>query len=89
MAAWAPVVYLLCLLASMACAGLLIRGYLRTKGELLLASGACFVLLALNNLLLVVDLVLLPTEVDLAIPRVLASLGAVSVLLCGFIWETD
>lgn len=89
MAAWAPPVYILCLLTSMACAGLLIRGYNRNGARLLLWSGACFVLLALNNLVAVVDRLILPDMVDLQIPRVATSLAAVLVLLYGFIWEMD
>jgi hypothetical protein len=45
-------------------------------------------LLAVNNLLVVIDLVVLPT-VDLVPLRNLASLAAVSVLLFGFVWETE
>jgi len=88
MLAWAPVVYLLCLLTSALCAGLLVRSYLRSKARLLMWSAACFVLLALNNFLLVLDLLVLPT-VDLAVLRLLSSLAAVATLLYGFIWETD
>jgi uncharacterized membrane protein len=51
-------------------------------------SALCFVLLAINNLLVVIDLLVLPS-VDLVPLRNLASLAAVSVLLFGFIWETE
>lgn len=89
MTAFAPAVYLLCLLTSGACAFLLVRGYVRSQTRLLLWSAACFVLLGVNNFLVVVDLVLTPPEVDLSILRNLASLAAVSTLLYGFIWELD
>jgi hypothetical protein len=89
MEAWAPLVYVLCLLTSATCATLLVRGYVRNKTKFLLWSAACFVLLALNNLIAVVDLVILPVTIDLQIARVSASLAAVAVLLYGFIWETD
>ena len=85
----APLVYVLCLLTSAMCAALLVRGYVRNKTKFLLWSAACFVLLALNNLIAVVDLIILPIAVDLQIARVSASLAAVAVLLYGFIWETD
>jgi hypothetical protein len=52
-------------------------------------SALCFLLLAVNNLLVVVDLVILPTTIDLSPLRHLASLAAVSVLLFGFVWETE
>jgi hypothetical protein len=84
----APAVYALCLLASAMCAGLLVRGYRRNHTRLLLWSAACFVLLALNNLVLVVDLVVLPA-VDLSLARKLLSLAGASTLLFGFLWEVD
>lgn len=82
------IVYFLCLAASAGCAALLVRSYARTRTRLLLWSAACFVLLALNNLLVVVDLLLLPT-IDLLPLRRLASTLGVAVLLFGFIWESD
>ena len=88
MSALAPVVYFLCFLASVYCSWLLVRSYRQTRTKLLLWSAACFVLLALNNFFLVVDLVLLPA-VDLAILRSLVGLAAVLTLLYGFIWELD
>jgi hypothetical protein len=84
----APTIYSLCLLSSSACAWLLIRSYARTRTRLLLWSAACFFFLALNNLLVVVDLVLLPS-VDLSVFRQFCNLVAVSILLFGFIWELD
>jgi Family of unknown function (DUF5985) len=85
----APTIYTLCLLSSAACAWLLIRSFTRTRTRLLLWAAACFVLLALNNLLVVVDLVLTGASVDLGLIRQLCSLAAVSILLYGFIWELD
>jgi hypothetical protein len=82
-------VYLLCFATSSACAFLLWRNYRRTSARLLMWSSLCFVLLALNNLLVVIDLVVLPTQVTLQLPRVLVSLGAVAVLLFGFIWDME
>lgn len=82
------IVYMLCLVASACCAGLLGRSYLRTRARLLLWSSVCFVLLAGNNLLLVLDLLVF-TEVNLRIGRLLLSLAAVSVLLFGFIWDLE
>lgn len=89
MAGLAPAVYLLCLLTSVGCAALLTRSYLKTRMPLLMWSAICFVLLALNNFLVVVDLLVLPTEVDLILARHLCSLAAVATLLYGFIWEID
>jgi Family of unknown function (DUF5985) len=81
-------VYLLCLVASAGCAALLVRSYAVNRTRLLLWSAACFTLLALNNLLVVLDLLLLPT-VDLLAWRQLASLAGVTVLIVGFVWESD
>ena len=81
-------IYLLCLLASAGCAALLIRSYLQTGARLLLWSAGCFTLLALNNFLVVVDLLLIESIDFLAVRR-LTALAAVSVLIVGFIWETE
>ena len=81
-------VYLLCLLASAGCAALLVRSYLQTGGRLLLWSAGCFVLLALNNLLVVLDLLVIES-IDFLPARRITSLAAVGVLLFGFIWESE
>jgi hypothetical protein len=88
MSAWAPWVYSLCLLTSVVCVWLLIRSYLRNRTRLLLWSAVCFVLLALNNLFVVLDLVLLPS-IDFTPLRAASSLLAIATLLYGFIWELD
>ena len=82
------VVYLLCLLTSVGCAVLLQRAWARTHARLLLWSAVAFGLLALNNLLLVGDMVVLP-DVPLRSLRHASALGAVAVLLYGFIWEVE
>jgi hypothetical protein len=84
-----PAVYLLCIATSLVCLVLLARSYARTRMRLLLWSALCFVFLALNNLLLFVDVIVLPVEVDLLPYRQLSSLVGVGVLLYGFIWEAD
>ena len=85
---FATIVYLLCLLTSAACAWLLGRSYLETKARLLLWSSVCFALLAGNNLVLVVDLLVLP-DVDLRLARLLLSLAAAASLIWGFVWEVE
>jgi len=84
----ATAVYLLCLLTSATCASLLVRSYRRSGARLLLWSALCFLLLAANNLVVAVDLLVLPS-MDLVPLRHLASLAAISVLLYGFVWETE
>ena len=83
---FAALVYLLCFATSSACAYLLGRHYRTSRARLLLWSSACFSFLALNNLLLVVDLLILPGS-DLRLARLLLALGGVAVLLFGFIWD--
>jgi hypothetical protein len=84
-----PTVFFLCLVTSTTCMWLLFRGWRRTGTRLLLWSALCFVGLALNNLLVFTDLVMLPREVNLLPWRHVTSLGAISVLIWGFIWEAD
>jgi len=85
---FAPAVYLLCFLTSTTCAVMLGRSFRRTRTRLLFWSALCFGLLAANNLLLVLDLMVFPT-VDLSIFRGLVSLAAVAVLIYGFIWDAE
>ena len=82
-------VYLLCFLTSAACSALLARSFWRTGARLLLWSALCFVLLAANNLVVIIDMVVLPPDIDLRLPRYLLALGAVGVLLFGFIWDLE
>jgi hypothetical protein len=85
---FAAVVYVLCFLTSAACAWLLGRSYEQTGTRLLLWSSICFGLLAANNLVLVLDLVVWP-EMDLRLPRLLLALAAVTSQIWGFICEVE
>jgi len=86
--AFRAAVYLLCFFTSAACALLLARNYVRTKARLLLWSALCFGFLALNNLTVVFDL-LVVQHVSLQIPRLVFSVCAVGLLLFGFIWDQE
>ena len=79
------IVYFLCFATSAACAWLLARNYRRTRAPLLLWSALCFLFLAGNNFMVILDLLLLPT-VDFRLVRLLLALAAVGVLLYGFIF---
>jgi hypothetical protein len=79
-------VFVLCALTSLACAVLLLRGYARTRVRLLLWSGICFVGLFLNNVLLIVDVRVVP-DVDLSVWRSLPALAGVALLVYGLVWE--
>lgn len=85
----AALVYLLCALTSILCMILLTLGFRRTRSRLLFWSAWCFVGLAVNNALLFCDLVLFPTQIDLQIPRLMASMAGMGLLLIGFIWDSD
>jgi hypothetical protein len=83
----AEAVYMLCALTSLFCAVLLIRSFRRQRSRLLLWSSLCFVGLAANNALLVVDLMVVP-EVDLSAVRTSVAAAALLLLLIGLIWES-
>ena len=82
----AEAVYLLCAATSIACAVLLWRGHRRSRTRLLFWSSLCFFGLALNNLLLFVDLVIVP-DVDLTVWRTAVGLAAMMILLVGLVRE--
>lgn len=82
-------VYALCFLTSLICAILLGRSYFKTRARLLFWSTLCFTFLALNNFLVVIDLVVLPTQVDLRLPRYAAAISGILTLLYGFIVDQE
>jgi hypothetical protein len=79
-------VYLLCAVTSVLCSVLLLRGFRTNRTRLLFWSSLCFTGLALNNLLLFIDLVVVP-DVDLSLVRSITALLAMLLLLYGLIWE--
>ena len=83
-----PAIYSLCALTSALCAFRLLAAYRSARYRLLFWGGICFVGLALNNALLVVDRVLLP-EVNLFTLRLVAGLLGIVALLYGLIWDTE
>ncbi len=86
-------VYVLCAVASVACAVLLVRGYRMTRMRLLLWSSICFVGLALNNILLMIDLAIFPDVtiwifgIDIAVVRAAVAAAGVGALVYGLIWD--
>lgn len=84
----AETIYCLCTLTSLACAWLLLRSYARTHFRLLLWSGLCFVVMTLNNVLLVLDKLVFPMA-DLLLLRLVSALVAVALLLYGLIDEKE
>lgn len=84
----AEAVYLGCALASLSCAILLFRGYIRSRARLLLWSSLCFMCLFANNALLFADKVLFP-DVYLSLWRTGSAVLGIVLLLYGLIWETE
>ena len=82
----ADVAYILCALTSIGCAALLLRGYKQSGSRLLFWSGLCFVGLALNNILLIIDIRVLP-DVDLSNIRSIPALAGLLLMIFGLIWE--
>ncbi|ATB40398.1 membrane protein [Cystobacter fuscus] len=84
----ADAVFLLCAVTSLACAVLLLRGYARNRVRLLLWSSLCFVGLAVNNALLVLDKLILPGG-DLLLFRNLSGFLALALLVYGLVWDSE
>ena len=81
------VVYILCGLTSIGCAVLLLRQYFASRTNLLFWSAGCFICFAITNVLLFIDLVILP-NVDLSLLRNAITLIGVVMLLFALILET-
>ena len=81
-------VYILCFVTCAVCAGLLVRTWWRTRTRLLLWTAVSFVFLAINNFLLISDVLLLP-DIDLIAMRYAAALAAGGTLIIGLIWESE
>ena len=83
-----PAVYILAALTSLSCAILLLRAFADVKKPLLLWSALCFSGLAASNILIFVDLLLLP-EVNLYLLRLGIAAASMLLLLFGLIWESE
>ena len=84
----ADLVYVLCALTSLACAILLWRGWRRSRARRLFWSALCFFGLFLNNVLLIIDVRVLP-QVDLALVRLVPALLGAGALVYGLVWDTE
>lgn len=84
----AAFVYILCVVTSVLCAALLFRNAKRSRNRLLFWSGASFICMAVANILLFIDLAMVPQH-DLLIVRNVVTLAAICMLLYGLIWETE
>ena len=89
MEAFKSVLFLLAIVTSLACMVLLFRGYMRSGLRILMWSALCFVCLSINNILLFIDLVLLPTGTDLRLFRHGTALVGMLFMIYGFIRESE
>lgn len=81
------VIYALCAVTSLLCAGLLFRGYRAQRSALLFWSALCFLGLTAGSALLFVDLVVVP-ERDLSVFRAGISALSVGVLAIALVWTS-
>jgi len=82
----ASAVYILGFLVTLCCGILLARAFAASRKRLLLWSAVCFFGLAISNLLVFIDLVILP-EVDLYPWRLLTAAISMLILVYGLVWE--
>lgn len=80
-------VYVLCAATCLLCTVMLFRGYYRSGVRLLFWSGLCFAGLMIDNIMLYIDMIVLP-DTNLAIWRKLPGLIGICILLFGLIWES-
>jgi len=80
------IVYILCTLTSLVAMALLVRAYAARRVRLLLWSGLCFAGLAANNILLFVDLIVIPDQ-DLSTVRQVPALVGVAFLIYGLVYD--
>ena len=83
----AEAVYVLCGVTSILCAILLLRGWRTTGARLLFWAGLCFICLAIDNIVVVVDFVVTGPNVDLFWYRTSGALVGMFVLVYGLIRE--
>jgi hypothetical protein len=80
------VINVLSVLIALACSVLLYRGYRRTGARLLWWSAICFFGLSLENVVLFIDLNIVP-QVDLILVRQSIAAAAIASLTFGLVWE--
>ena len=85
----ATAVYILCAATSIVCAFMLANSFRHTGARLLFWASVCFVGLALNNIVLVIDKVVIGPETDLSVWRSIPAFLGVAAFVYGLIWEAD
>jgi hypothetical protein len=71
------------------CAGLLLRAYVDVRKRLLLWSSLCFAGLALSNVLVFIDLEVVPQQVDLYLYRLVIAAVAMLTLIGALVWDSE
>lgn len=82
----ASIVYALCAVTSLVCFTLLVRSYVYNKMKLILWSAICFFFLAIQNIILFIDLSMV-SQIDLILWRTFAGFVGCTSLLFALIWE--
>lgn len=85
----ATLVYTLCAITTILCALLLGNAFRKSGSRILLWSTLCFVGLALNNIVLVIDLVVFPKALDLSMLRSSLAVAGVGALIYGLIFDIN
>jgi hypothetical protein len=85
----ASLVYFLCAATSGACGAFIFRQYRRQPSKFLFWMMVGFFVMFLSQILLVADLVFLPTEIDLSTLRAVVSLLSLIFMIYGFVWEAE
>lgn len=84
---FASLVYFLCGVTSLGCAGLLFRSYRRTRGRFAFWASLAFGFFTVNNFFVMSDFIWFPNE-DLSFYRLMALLLGAGVMILGLIWES-
>ena len=79
-------VYLLCAATALSCSALLFRGFRQNGTRLLLLCGLFFLSLAVENVIVFVDRVVV-LDIDLYALQISVALIGVILFLVGLIWE--
>lgn len=85
----AALIYSLCALTAFLCAWLLFTAWRRSRYRLLLWGVLCFAGLTFGNIVLIVDKIFLPTQIDLSVLRYAITLISLLILLYGLIFDTE
>lgn len=83
----AAAVYLLCALTSILCAVMLLKAFRKSKARLLFWTCIGFAGIAINNILLVVDMIVFPEITTILDWRTLPAVICMTIMIYGLIIE--